>query len=480
MSPRTASRREFLSLVRTAEADASDELIYFSATRLAQLVRDKKVSSEEVVKAHLARIEVVNPKLNAVVTLCAERALREARAADDALARGKVTGPLHGVPMTIKDSFETQGVVSTGGTLGRKGYIPGKDATVVARLREAGAILLGKTNTPELTLRATTDNLIYGPTRNPYKLEHEPAGSSGGAAAIIASGGAPFDVGTDYGGSIRLPAHACGVAGLKPTVGRVPRTGHIIDYGGAFDSFQQVGPLARRVEDLFLLLKIISGPDYIDAAIAPVPLGDPAAVRPRELRVAYYTTNGVVDPTPEIQKAVKDCAAHLAEAGCRVSEDRPPKLKEAYEIREKLVGADGRAHVRRLLSKYGTTSVSPGVRLEGEILTPAQFTDLLEQLDACRSEMLAWFEGYDLFLCPPSPYPARAFSAEPLPIPVAATYTSVFNITGWPAGVVRGSASPEGLPIGVQIVGRPWTEDKVLAAAQWIESRTGGWKKPPL
>jgi amidase len=496
MSRRASSRRQFLTVLgagaaygwasgpgfswESPPADSPDDLLYLSATRLSELLRDKKVSALELVQAHLTRIEAVNGRLNAVVTLAAERALREARAADESLARGKLLGPLHGVPMTIKDSFETQGVVSTGGTLGRKGYIPGRDATVVARLRQAGGILLGKTNTPELTLRATTDNLIYGPTRNPYQLEYEPAGSSGGAAAIIATGGAPFDIGTDYGGSIRLPAHACGVAGLKPTAGRVPRTGHIIDYGGPFDSFQQVGPLARRVEDLILLLRIISGPDSVDAAIAPMPLGDPAAVDLRSLKVAFYLTNGVVEPTPEIQRTVQQCATFLTEAGCRVTEDRPPLLKEAFEIRERLVGADGRAHVRRLLQKYGTTVVSPGVRLEGEVLTPAQFTDLLEQLDSCRSQMLAWFERFDLFVCPVSPYPARPLAAEPLPIPVAASYTSVFNITGWPAGVVRAGTSPEGLPLGVQVVGRPWTEEKVVATLQLLESRTGGWQKPPL
>jgi len=455
------------------------ELIYLSARELAQQIRDKKVSAVEAVKACLARIAEVNPKLNAVVQLTAERALAEAREADGLIAKGQPNGPLGGVPMTIKDSFDTAGVVSTGGTLGRKDFIPAQDATVVARLRAAGAILLGKTNTPEFTLGSSgrgTVNLVYGATENPYKLGYHPFGSSGGAAAIIASGGAFFDIGTDYGGSIRGPAHACGIAGLKPTQGRVPRTGHIVDYGGAFDSVQQVGPMARRVEDLTLILPIIAGPDYADAAIAPMPVGDPAKVDVKALRAAWYTSNGEVEPTAEIRQTVEKCAGLMSAAGAKVTPATPPRIKEAAEIREKLQGADGRAHIRRLLTKSRTTQASPGLRLDGEVLTPSQFTELVEKLDEWRSQMLAFLENYDLILCPVSAYPARPLEAEA--IPPGGNYTRIYNTTGWPGAVVRAGTSPEGLPIGIQIVGRPWAEDVVLAAAAYIESKTGGWQKP--
>ncbi len=457
-------------------SDPTTEVIFMSATKLAEWIREKKVSSEEAVKACVKRIEQVNPKINAVVQLCAERALVEAKEADALLTKGKLKGALHGVPMTIKDSFDTAGVVSTGGTLGRKDYIPGKDATVVARLREAGAILLGKTNTPELTLSGATDNLVYGPTKNPHNLGYQPGGSSGGAAAIVAAGGSPFDIGSDYGGSIRWPAHACGITGIKPTTGRAPRTGHIVDYGGAFDAFQQVGPLARRVEDLALILPIISGPDYIDAAIAPVPLGDPASVSLKSLRVAYYTTDGVQEPTPEIQAVVKKCAGLMDGAAAKVAEARPPMLKEAGEIRDKLIRADERAHVKRLLKKAGTRQTSPLLRLDGELLTPAQFTEQVEKLDACRSAMLAFLEDYDIILCPVNARPAPPLGEELTPL--SASYTRVYNISGWPAAVVRAGTSPEGLPLGIQIVGRPWTEDVVLAVAAYIESKTGGWQRP--
>ena len=226
----------------------------------------------EVVQACLDRIDQVNPQLNAVVQLAATRALEEAREADEALARGESNGPLHGVPMTIKDSLDTAGLISTGGTKGRESFIPQQDATVVRRLREAGAILLGKTNTPEFTLSFETNNLIYGRTNNPYDTSRTPGGSSGGAAAIVAAAGAPFDIGSDFGGSIRLPSHLCGIAGLKPSSGRVPRTGHIYPFGGVQDSFQQIGPLARYVEDLALILPLIAGPDFIDPGVVEMPL----------------------------------------------------------------------------------------------------------------------------------------------------------------------------------------------------------------
>jgi amidase len=458
--------------------DDPTALVYLPATVLAQRIREKKVSSLEAVKACLARIAKVNPQLNAVVQLCAERALMEAKEADALMAKGKPKGPLHGVPMTIKDSFDTAGVVSTGGTLGRKDYLPPQDATVVARLRAAGAILLGKTNTPEFTLSFVTNNLIYGPTKNPYHLDYQPSGSSGGAAAIVAAGGAPFEIGSDFAGSIRVPAHACGIAGLKPTHGLVPRTGHIVDYGGFFDNMQQVGPLARRVEDLALLLPIIAGPDGLDAAIAPAPLGDYRNVEVRGLRVAWYTSNGELDPTPEIQKVVANCVGMMTAAGAKCAEARPPHLKEVGELRGRLNRADGGAAIQRRVRRAGTKQTSPQLGLAGSPVPSAEFATLAEKLDECRSRMLAFLEEYDVILCPPSARPAPRLG-EP-PGPPGWNYTNPYNITGWPAAVVRAGTSPEGLPLGIQIVGRPFTDHVVLAVAAHIETRTGGWQRPAI
>src|SRR5688500_3707597 len=227
-----------------------DKIVFKSATEMARLVRAKEISSEELVRAHLNRIRDVNGTLNAVCQIDEEAALSAARSADAALAKGAKPGPLHGVPITIKDSFDTKGLISTGGTTGRAKYIPEKDATAVARLRGAGAIILGKTNTPELTISYETDTLIYGRTNNPYDLQRTSGGRSGGAAAILAAGGAALALGSDTAGSIRVPAHFCGVAGLRPTYGRVSRAGHILPPGGVIGRLTHIGPLARSVSDL--------------------------------------------------------------------------------------------------------------------------------------------------------------------------------------------------------------------------------------
>ena len=456
-----------------------EELIYKPATMLASMIRRKEVSSVEVVEAYLQRIEAVNPKLNAVVQLSVETARTQAQQADAALARGDSQGPLHGVPMTIKDSLDTAGVISTGGTKGRASFVPTADATVVARLRAAGAILLGKTNTPEFTLSFETDNLIYGRTSNPYDLSRTSGGSSGGAAAIIAAGGSPFDIGSDYGGSIRLPAHCCGIAGIKPTAGRVPRTGHIFPFGGILDTFQQLGPLARTVNDLKLLLPLIVGPDWIDPAIVPLPLGNPEAVPLNPLRVAFHTDNGVLAPTQATAAVIRKAATLLADEGMRVEEARPKGIEQSYETFRALVSADGGAAVRRLLQAAGTTEHSfPGLSA-AQAVSAAQLDALIVKWYRIRSAMLSFFREYEVILCPVNAYPALPHGSME-EVLQAFSYTMTYNLTGWPGAVVRGGTSPEGLPIGIQIVAQPWREEVALAVAAYLEKALGGWQRPPL
>ncbi len=462
-----------------------EELIYSSARSIAAAIRDRQVSCQEVLEAHLRRIDEVNPRLNAVVQLALDRARAEAERADAALARGEAVGPLHGVPMTIKDSLDTEGVVSTGGTQGRVAYVPNEDATVVARVRSAGAILMGKTNTPELTLAGETNNLVYGRTNNPYDLARTSGGSSGGAGAIIAAGGSPLDLGSDTGGSVRLPSHFCGIAGLKPTAGRVPRTGHVVPFGmGAMDSLTVNGPLARYVEDLELVLPIISGVDWRDPYVVPMPLGDPAAVDVAGLTVAVYTDNGIVTPTPETIQTVLGAAASLRDLGARVEEDHPAVLDQSGRLFVKLSASDGRTWIRRLLDKAGTTEVHPWLlqRLEAARPLPVgEFTGVLEEVDAFRSAMLGFIERYDAILCPAAAFPAPEHRGlheeETTPL---ASYTNTYNLTGWPGAVVRGGSSPDGLPIGVQVVARPWREDVALAVARKLEQALGGWQPPAL
>ncbi|MCH9827932.1 MAG: amidase [Gammaproteobacteria bacterium] len=466
---------------------APDALLTRSVTEIAAMLQNGKIGSLDLVKACYARIDEVNPTINAVVMQCRERAFAEAAEADAQMAAGMSLGPLHGVPFTIKDSFDTVGVVSTGGTLGRKDFIPGEDATVVARLRAAGGILLGKTNTPEFTLGGGargTYNLIYGQTRNPYNTAYTPSGSSGGAGAIVASCGSFFDVGTDYGGSIRGPSNVNGITGIKPTLGRVPRTGHIVGYGGPYDSFQEVGPMARHVGDLALLLPILAGPDDRDAAMAPVPLGNPADVDLKSLRVAYYTSNGVTDPSDEIQAMVERCAGYFSKLGCKLKSDMPPRMQALSDARRAFSGASGGDNRRRMLEKYGTKQASPGLNIGGETISSAEFTAACEEMDAIKSEQLAWFEQYDLILCPSS-----ATAPDKIPPEFVRprgrrglSYNSQYNTTGWPAGVVRAGTSEDapGLPLGIQVVAQPWRDDVALAAMAHIEGKAGGWQMPPI
>ena len=463
-----------------------DEIIYSSATEIARAIREKEVSSAEVVEAHLARIEAVNPQLNAVVQLTADAARARAREADAALAREEVWGPLHGVPVTIKDAFETSGIISAGGTKGRAGYVGQEDATGVARYKAAGAVVLGKTNVPELSLAFESDNLVYGQTKNPYDLTRTPGGSSGGEAAAIASGMSPLGLGSDAGGSIRVPAHFCGIAGIKPTSGRTARTGHFLPPGGLLDSIWQIGPLARRVEDLWLALPLLCGADWRDPTVAPVPLGDPSKVELKTLRVAFHTDNGIISPTPDISDAVRDAARVLADAGAEVVEARPPVPENAYEMLLGLYGADSGAGLRMLLMLSGTDETHALMTRLLEVLstsrmTTAELVGLVFQLDAWRSAMLSFMRDYDLIICPPCARTAMphgtTFDEDNQ---LVFSYSMIYNMTGWPGAVVRASTSPEGLPVGVQLVARPWRDDVALAAAAEVERATGGWQRPRL
>jgi amidase len=434
------------------------------------------------VAACLDRIAAVNPRINAVVAF-ADDALDLARAADAALARGDDVGPLHGVPMTIKDSLDTAGLVTTAGTIGWKDRIPDRDATVVARLRAAGAILLGKTNTPEFTWSDETDNDVYGRTSNPYDLSRTPGGSSGGAAAIVAAGGSPFDIGSDTGDSIRQPAHVCGIAGIKPTQGRVPRTGHWPSFAGIVATLQQLGPLARRVDDLALILPLIAGPDGEDPHVSPVPLGRPDDVEVGGLRVVAFTDNGIRSPTPETVKAVNAAAAAVSATGPAIEWRVPPGLDEAWDAWDALIRSDGYGWLRRLITAAGTPGlgsyetrgwIDPKPPVPGDTLSA-----LVETADRARSGLLRWFADADLIVCPAMPQPAIRHG-ESNAAWFGDTYSDVHNLTGWPAVVVRGGTSNEGLPIGVQLVAHPWREDVALAAARVVEAASGGWQPPPL
>ncbi len=457
-------------------------LCFQPVTVLADEIRAGRVSSREIVEACLHRIAEVNPLINAVVRL-ADDAIDAALRADAELRAGTLRGPLHGVPFTIKDSLDTAGLITTAGTTGWSDRVPERDATVVARLRAAGGILLGKTNTPEFTWSDETDNLVFGRTSNPYDLSRTPGGSSGGAGAIVAAGGSPFDIGSDTGDSIRQPAHVCGIAGLKPTSGRVPRTGHSPGFGGILESLTQLGPMARRVDDLALLLPIIAGPDGEDPHVPPVPLGRPADVAVAGLRVAYFTDNGVRAPTPETVPAVLGAARALEATGARVEESVPPDMGEVFDLWDRLIRADGYAWLKRLMRAAGTPGLGSYASAEwitaDEPLPGDALTALVERVDAVRARMLRWITDIDLVVCPAMPQPA-IHHGDSSASWFGDTYSDVHNLTGWPAAVVRGGTSPDGLPIGVQLVAQPWREDIALAGAMVVERASGGWQRPPI
>ena len=358
----------------------AEELRALSVRALAAALRRGEMSSLDVTRAYLDRIGAVNPKLNAVVQLRAEAALAEARRADALPADQR--GALHGLPMTIKDSLDTAGIVTTGGTKGRANYVPAEDATVVQRVRAAGAIILGKTNTPDLTLNYETSNLVYGRTNNPFDLERTSGGSSGGAAAIVAAGGSPLEIGSDTGGSIRLPAHLCGVAGLKPTAGRVPRTGHIVNYEGASQFLTHIGPLARRVDDLAFLLGIIAGPDGVDPHVVPVPLEDHSAVRVAGLRIGSFTNLPPLVPTAETVSAVGAAVGALRRAGCETREIAIPDSEQVFATYMAVLFGDGGAAVRRTLDRWGSTESTLRPRMDTmKALSSAELMARYEWLD---------------------------------------------------------------------------------------------------
>jgi len=461
------------------------EAIYWSASRIAAEIRARKLTSREMVDACLERIEQVNPQINAVVQLVTERARKEADELDRQAASGQFKGPLHGVPITIKDSLDSAGIISTGGTMGRKDFIPQQDAPVVARLRDAGAVLLGKTNTPELTLSAETHNLIYGRSCNPFDLRLSPGGSSGGSAAIIACGGAALELGSDTGGSIREPAHLCGITGIKPTSGRTPRSGHIVPYGGGVvDSLTQIGPMARYVEDLVLALPIICGPDGRDPAVVPVAIGNPAEVDLSKLRIAWYADNGIIPAADDIQRVVAETAQRLQAQRFNIEQQLLPGMRELVSLSTELREATSAGLILRLLERYGTEQ--PGPDLAGYLtaagIASANSLDpvLMEAIDEASSRALGFFADYDAILCPPSHALARPHRASHSDSFDDWSYITIHNLLGWPGVSVRAGTSADGLPVGVQVVAAPWREDIALALASKIEKLMGGYQPPPL
>ena len=440
-----------------------NEILALSGVAQAALIRNRKISSQELIRLHLDRIAEVNPQINAVVEVLPPSVPRP--------------GPLSGVPFSIKDSIEVEGTVCTAGTLGyRNAPKSTRDATLVARLRAAGAVPIAKTNIPDLLFAFEADNLIFGRTNNPYDPTRTSGGSSGGEAALIACCGSPFGLGSDAAGSVRLPAHYCGIASLKPTSGRLARTGHVPPHGGWVETLWQIGPMARRVEDLQAMMPILLGPDGEDHTVIHMPYGQEPL---DNLRIACFTDNGFAEPDAETRAVVERAGKALGAV-----EKRPPGAELAHELEMKFLGADGGDGVKEFLRSIGSNRTHPLLdgwleKLEAYRTDVNGFAAYFALIDQFRARLHAFLSTVDVILSPVSTSAAlphgtsieeknfRGFS-----------YTMMHNLTGWPAAVVRCGETSTGLPIGVQIAAGPWRENIVLGVARRLEDIFGGWRAP--
>lgn len=465
---------------------------YFSISEIAEGIRSKKFAPPEILEAHLARIQSWQPKLNAFVHLDAEAAHKQARAAESAIQHGAQIGPLHGVPVTLKSSIDVAGWPCPAGSLLRRDYIPTEDAPLVSRLKSAGAILLGNTNTPEFLMAYESNNLLTGKTSNPWNLDYSAGGSSGGESAAISSGCSVGGVGSDGGGSIRVPAHFCGICGLKPTPGRIPATGHFPECAGAFSWIGVVGPMARSIADVRQLFNVMSGPDPGDALSAPVPIRSYAQKELRSLRVGILESDALGPATPETRAAVNRAAQLLSEQGFTVEPFRLSGLDRALQLWWLFFGnvighlirlsiEDHEAHISPMLREYLSIACAGGP------LTLNQFTKACVDRDLLRSDLIRQMRDVSILLSPVSSGPAFRHGAGNYSPGTGYLDTMRFsqwlNLTGFPGASVPISHSPagdsnEGLPIGVQIIGRPFDDELVLAVAESLELARGPYPPP--
>jgi amidase len=428
-----------------------NEVLTLSALAQSRLVRDGKIAWEDLFARHYERIAEVNPKLNAAVEVL------------------PVETPAQ-FPFSVKDSIEVAGRRCTAGTLGYRDRPPAaRDATLVARLKAAGGAPIARTNLPDLLFSFESDNLLFGRTNNPYDLSRTSGGSSGGEAALIAACGSPMGLGSDAAGSVRLPAHFCGIAAIKPTSGRLPREGHVPPASGWVEQVWQIGPMARRVEDLISFLPILMGDERYHRGVITRP------------RIAYFVDNGIATPDADTARVVREAAAALGAV-----EARPDGIEKSYDLEMAFLAPDGGDGLRAFLRSIGSHRTHP--LLEGWLRRHepyrtdlAGFARVWAELDAFRAGMNAFLRDFDVLLSPVAAFPAlphgesirgdvfRGFS-----------YTMTHNLTGWPAAVVRCGESKEGLPIGVQIATAPKREDIALTVARRLEQEFGGWKPPSL
>jgi len=464
------------------------DITKLGAAKLAQKIRKKDLSPVEVVSAFLARIEKVNPKINAIVTLDAERALAAAKQAEQDVMSGKPLPPLHGVPCTVKDPFETAGLRTTNGSKIFANHVPDRDATLVKRLRAAGCIMLGKTNTPEFMMSQFTDNLLFGPTRNPYNKERSVGGSSGGEGAALASRMSPLGIGSDIGGSLRLPAHCCGIASIRPTQGRCPQTGMIAIGPAHYGNMNVTGPLARNVQDVALLLSLLEGPDGEDPFCQPL-RPTTAKIKPATgLRVGILDQSGLSPVSGEVKAAVRRAAGILAEGGGRIEAVEDPLIPEIFDTWFTLISygikdVSGLIDIEEVLRRRD--ELDPRFSMLLDLPTPEPRAYLQAELKRAliTRAVFQQYEKVDVILTPVLPTTAPVGDQGPVVDGVdqqllyAALPVYLSVLTGDPAAIVPVANGADGLPIGVQIMAKRGNDSLALQAALAVEKAVK--VKPP-
>src|SRR6266700_2076359 len=487
---RIASRLTRISCTNTLALPVMTDISTFSTiAEITASIRSKQISPVELVESHLRRIESLQPILNAFVYLDADAARAQARAAEAAVSQNHRLGPLHGVPLTLKSCIDVASWPCPAGSLLRRDYVPSTDAPLVARLKSAGAILLGNTSTPEFLMAYETNNLLTGKTSNPWNLAYSAGGSSGGEAAAIAAGCSMGGVGSDGGGSLRVPAHFCGICGLKPTPGRIPTTGHFPSGAGAFGWIGVVGPMARTIADVRALFEVMAGPDAGDTHSAPVPVSSYPEKDLRSTRIGVLESSALGQGTPETRAAIDRAAKMLGDHGFAVESFEMQGLDRAFElwwfffgpVIAHLLNANLSGHESQLspmLCEYLSHAASPNpVSLD-------QFLQACAERDLLRERILRQMGNVPILLSPVSSAPAFRHGAGNYNPATGYLDTMRFsqwlNLTGFPGASVPISFSNEGLPIGVQIIGRPFEEELVLAVAEAIEQARGPWQTPPV
>ncbi|HEX8070765.1 MAG TPA: amidase [Pyrinomonadaceae bacterium] len=462
----------------------SEELTSMSAVDLIDLMEERKVSPVEVVEAYLRRADELNGRLNAIVTFAPD-VLEQARAAEQKIM-DEEDGRLCGLPVTIKDTIMTNGIRTTAGSRLFAENVPERDAQAVGRLRWADAVILGKTNASELALDYECDNPVFGRTNNPHDLTRTAGGSSGGSAAAVAACLSAADIGSDAAGSVRIPAHFCGVVGLLPTAGRVPRIGHVpaIDAGmGAHVSF---GPLTRTVEDAELMFNVLTW-----RRRAREWMSEEAEERLPKLRFAWYTDDGVAPVTAETAQATRAAADALRAHGLVGVEARPPHVERGPDLWLEIFGRGAQEQMRmlhegreELAGPLARVLIRRGKEFGG--LSDEEFARLNQQREQLRKELLLWMRETQLIVAPVGsvaafPHGARRVDVDGQELSVwrAFGYAQTYNVFGLPSVSVPAGRTRAGLPVGVQIIGRSRAEGEVLAAARVVEEALGGWQRPP-